>query len=238
MDSLGKALLLATLAGAAMPLGATIAQYEHIQPRWLELEFRHTVMAFGGGVLLAAVSLVLIPQGIMLLSLTEICLAFAGGAVVFLLIDRALARHGGTAAQLMAMLLDFVPEALAMGAALAAGKQVGLLLALLIALQNLPEGFNAFREIMSHRRVSPGSMIGVFAALVLLGPLMAFLGHVLLVSTPALLGAVMVFAAGGIIYLTFEDIAPQAALERTWAPSLGAVAGFLMGLIGKVALGA
>ena len=64
MSPLEISLLLATLAGATIPIGAIIAQVERIQPRWLEAEFRHTMIAFGGGVLLAAVSLVLVPEGI------------------------------------------------------------------------------------------------------------------------------------------------------------------------------
>ena len=44
----------------------------------------------------------------------------------------------------------------------------------------------------------------------------------------------MLFAAGGILYVVFQDIAPQAKLERHWSPPLGAVAGFLLGLIGQL----
>jgi len=51
---------------------------------------------------------------------------------------------------------------------------------------------------------------------------------------PAVLGAVMLFAAGGILYLLFQDIAPQARLERHWAPALGAVAGFAAGMLGNL----
>lgn len=43
----------------------------------------------------------------------------------------------------------------------------------------------------------------------------------------------MLFAAGGILYLTFQDIAPQVRLDRHWAPPLGAVGGFLLGLAGS-----
>jgi ZIP family zinc transporter len=148
MSPLEISLLLATLAGATIPIGAIIAQVERIQPRWLEAEFRHTMIAFGGGVLLAAVSLVLVPEGIRPLTWPWICLSFGGGGLAFFLLDRAIQRQGGTAAQLIAMLLDFIPEAMAVGAALASGMQIGFLLVLLIALQNLPEGFNAYREIM------------------------------------------------------------------------------------------
>lgn len=41
----------------------------------------------------------------------------------------------------------FLPESLALGAAVAAGGSQALLLGALIALQNIPEGFNAYREL-------------------------------------------------------------------------------------------
>jgi ZIP family zinc transporter len=43
----------------------------------------------------------------------------------------------------------------------------------------------------------------------------------------------MTFAGGGILYLVFQDIAPQAKLQRHWIPALGAVIGFLFGVMGK-----
>jgi ZIP family zinc transporter len=236
MDTLVTAMLLATIAGATIPVGALLARHEHIRIRWLETEFRHIVVAFGGGVLMAAVSLVLVPDGIEHLSLLWICIAFGGGGYVFMLVDRAVAQHGGAGAQLMAMLLDFVPEAMAVGAALAMNRPAGLLLALLIALQNLPEGFNAYRELSAHSRRTPNAIILSFSALVLLGPAMALVGHMVLAMLPALLGGMMLFAAGGIVYLTFQDIAPQAVYRGHWAPPLATVAGFLLGLIGKVLL--
>jgi len=236
MSSLDVSLVLAALAGATIPIGAVIAQAERIQPQWLEAELRHSVIAFGGGVLLAAVTLVLVPEGIRPLTWPWICLSFGGGGITFFLLDRAIERRGGTAAQLVAMLLDFIPEAMAVGAALASGREIGLLLVFLIGLQNLPEGFNAYREIMAHNQHSRQTVLTVFIALVGLGPIAAYLGHTFLASAPMPLAGVMLFAAGGIIYLTFEDIAPQAVLQGHWAPSLGAVAGFLLGIIAHVAL--
>ncbi|WP_204377299.1 ZIP family metal transporter [Methyloceanibacter superfactus] len=230
------AMLLATVAGLTIPIGAYLASIERIRPRWLQTEFRHSVLAFGGGALLAAVALVLVPEGLRDLNWVLICLAFGGGGIVFLLIDWAIARCGGAGAMLMAMLLDFVPEAAAIGVGLATRLEIGLLLAFLIALQNLPESFNAYREIMAHNKPSKRGLFMAFSALVLLGPLAAYLGHVWLAASPAWAGAVMLFASGGIIYLTFEDIAPQAVLKRHWAPPLGAVLGFLLGIIGHVAL--
>jgi ZIP family zinc transporter len=45
-----------------IPIGGYLASVEHIQPRWRERELRHSVMAFGGGVLMAAVAFVLVPE--------------------------------------------------------------------------------------------------------------------------------------------------------------------------------
>ena len=41
----------------------------------------------------------------------------------------------------------------------------------------------------------------------------------------------LLFAAGGILYVVFQDIATQAKLKKHWLPSLGAVLGFALGLL-------
>jgi len=232
MTTLQTALLYATLAGITMPLGGLCACFESIRSQWLEDEFRHSVIAFGGGVLLAAIALVLVPEGMASVSLSLGVAMFVGGGVVFFIVDRVIQSRGGAVAQLMAMLLDFVPESIALGAMLATQNATALLLAGLIALQNFPEGFNAYRELVTGSKHSPRIILLGLAVAVLLGPLSAWLGHEFLRSSPQILGSIMLFAAGGILYLTFQDIAPQAKLEHHWAPSLAAVAGFTLGLIG------
>jgi len=59
-------------------------------------------------------------------------------------------------------------------------------------------------------------------------------GYLFVSDHKSVLGGIMPFASGGILYLTFQDIAPQAHLALRWAPSLGAVVGFLLGLLGKL----
>ncbi len=225
-------LLIATGAGLSVPAGAALAAIENFRPNWLEAELRHSIIAFGGGALLAAVALVLVPDGMEDLPLISAAVWFSLGGAAFLMLDRWLARRRTSASQFVAMLADFLPEALALGAVFAIDRSTAPLLAVLIALQNVPEAFNAYREIRGSSTTSQAAVLVTFSAIALLGPAAALAGYFLLADQQAIVAAVMLFASGGILYLIFQDIAPQARLERHWAPPLGAVAGFLMGMIG------
>jgi ZIP family zinc transporter len=225
-------ILLTLMAGLAMPAGALLASVEKIHPDWLEQELRHAIIAFGGGALLSAIALVLVPESIATLSLLGMSLSFAGGGLAFMLLDVSLSAMKTRASQLSAMLADFIPEALALGATLASGSRSGYLLAILIALQNVPEGFNAYREMMKNRAFKGRTIIIAFSLMALLGPIAGCAGYGWLSSMPELVSGIMLFAAGGILYLVFQDIAPQAKLEKHWVPPLGAVSGFMLGLIG------
>ncbi|MBS8240896.1 divalent cation transporter [Marinobacter lipolyticus] len=233
-NGLLQILLLTLMAGLAMPVGAALASVESIRPRWLETEVRHSVIAFGGGALLAAVALVLVPEGIHNLSLPALVACFAAGGITFMGLDMWLSANDTPASQLVAMLSDFVPEAMALGATFSASSEGGVLLAGIIALQNLPEGFNSYREVARATHYRARTLVGGFALMALLGPVAGATGYFLLSDAPQIVSGIMLFAAGGILYIIFQDIAPQARLRKHWAPSLGALAGFLLGVVGKV----
>lgn len=229
-------LLWTTAAGACMPIGAALARIERIRPEWLEDEFRHTLIAFGGGLLLGAVALVLVPEGVERITspLATAALLLAGGAA-YMAFDRAQARRKRSTPQLAAMASDLVPECLALGGMFAAGAEGAVLLAVLIGMQSLPEAFNAWRELATGD-LAVRAAFRVMAALALLAPLFGVVGWFWLADQQLILGSVMLLAAGGILYLTIEDIAPQARLERHWAPPLGAVLGFALALMAEMAI--
>ena len=79
MNDLLFAMLAATCAGATIPLGGFVARIERIRPAWLESEFRHSVIAFGGGVLFAAIALVLVPEGMAAMAPGNALAAFGAG---------------------------------------------------------------------------------------------------------------------------------------------------------------
>lgn len=231
-------LILASIAGGMIPLGAVLARVENLHPAWLEDEFRHSVIAFGAGALLAAVAFVLIPDGAAAVPAWSAPLILIAGGAVMALVDRLIGKSGGQAGQFIAMLADFLPEVIALGALYTAGGGgSAVLLALLIGLQNLPEGFNAYRERIAAAPAAGKRVLITFCVLALIGPVGAILGYSTLAHDGATLGVMMLFAAGAILYLMFQDIAPQVPLERKFGPAIGAVAGMALGLAGDLMLG-
>lgn len=230
-------LFLLTLgAGLAMPFGALVGSLGRHADRFVEKEFSHTVMAFGGGALLSAVALVLVPNGIEALDPLTASICFLLGGLIFMGLDIVMVRSSTPASQLVAMLLDFIPESLALGAAFAIGNNSAFLLAALIALQNIPEGFNAFRELSSSANYRARTIILSFTAMAFLGPLSAVGGYYWFSDHSAVLGITVMIASGGILYSVFQDIAPKVKLERHWGPPMGAVLGFMLGIIGEMLL--
>jgi ZIP family zinc transporter len=226
-------LIVASIAGLAMPLGALIATYQGIQPKWLENELRHGILALGAGALISAVGLVLVPEGIKDVSVVTALLCFVGGAIAFMALDIYLAKKKSAGSQLAAMLSDFVPESIALGTTAALGGGT-LLLGVLIAVQNLPEGFNAYREMLPKNKRRSNKLIILFALMALLGPLFSLIGFYYLAQFPVFMSGIMLFAAGGILYSVFQDIAPQIRMENHWLPPLGGILGFLVGIVGHM----
>ena len=224
-----------TATAACLLVGGFVARFERIRPLWLENELRHSVIAFGGGILISAVALVLVPEGIRYfpsaLGATAVLLS---GGLVFFFIERFLGLRRRETPQFSAMLLDYLPESLAVGGMFAIGAPAAPLLAVLIGLQNLPEGFNAYRELNSVPHFSPKKILLLMCVLIPFGPLLGSLGWFYGSDHTDILGGVMLFASGGILYLLFQDIAPQSRLSRHWAPALGAVLGFAAGMMGKL----
>ena len=224
------------LAGIAAFVGGVLARFEGTAETEGKREITHGVVAFGGGLLLSAVAFALAPEAIPVLSPAVLAATFCAGGVAFCVLDAVISRGGGRKAQFIAMLLDFVPEAMALGALFGRSPRMGLLLALFIGAQNLPEGFNTYRENTQAGATAKSSLLGLLAVS-LLGPASACSGYLFLRDRHILTACVMSTAAGGILYLVFQDIAPQSKMRRHWTPPLGAVLGFMLGMVGKQLLG-
>ena len=237
MTVLQHIILYSLLSGSTVFLGGLLSHYfgAHVKNGIVKAEIIHSSTAFGGGILMAAVGLVLVPEGIRVLSLAPMVLFFLAGAITFFFIDRYIERKGGTMAQLLGMLSDFVPEAIAMGAVFVENTNLGILLAIIIGIQNLPESFNAYLDLKSI--YSAKRCLFILFLLSFSGIISSLVGYYFLADMPRTIGALMLFSGGGVIYLIFQDIAPMSRIKKSWIPALGASLGFLVGMIGVKVLG-
>ena len=229
-------ILLASLAGFAAFFGAGLGWFDSLKQDWLTCPSKNGIMAFGGGALLAAVALVLVPKGMEGTPLYLSASIFMAGAVFFAFLNACFLRWGTGSSQFMALMLDFVPEAIVLGAIITQFYNEAVFLAVLIAAQNLPEGFNAFREMTSGKKpTQKNKALLLMAAASVSGLLWASIGYFCFAPGDLTLNLLMMFCSGGIFYLVFHDIAPLSH-EQRWLPSLGSVFGFMVGIIGHGAL--
>lgn len=226
--------LYAGFAGITVFLGGLLANSfeHHIKESPVKYEVVHILMSFGAGIILAAVALVLVPKGLEELSVIPAASSFLAGSLLFMLLDMQLAKRGGQTSTLLAMLLDFIPESIALGAVFALDTEMAILLAVFIGLQNLPEAFNSFRDLVQSG-FSVGKTLFIFFVLSFFGIAGALSGHLLLQEHAFLTAHLMLFASGGILYLLVQDIIPESKLANGYASSLGASVGFLIGIIGE-----
>ncbi|MCL5129294.1 ZIP family metal transporter [Algibacter sp. L4_22] len=231
MTVLQLVLVYSLISGATVFLGGLLSYYfsTYTKPGLIKTEIAHSSIAFGGGILMAAVSLVLIPEGMKVLSSIPMGISFLAGAITFFFIDRYIEKKRGTMAQLLGMLSDFVPESITMGAVFLTNPQLGILLAIIIGIQNLPEAFNAYADLKS--KYSAKTCLIILFLLSFSGVVSALLGYYFLSAMPMTVAVLMLFSSGGIIYLIFQDIAPLSTMKKNWVPALGACFGFLIGMI-------
>ncbi len=224
-------ILYASAAGMPIIAGGLVSSFFQDTQIKSKEKINHFIKAFGGGALLSAIAFVLIPRAVAALSMSEMIVTFLAGTLVFMTLDILGSKIGGSMAQVLSMMMDFIPEAMALGASFAVNHKFGLLVALFIGLQNLPEGFNSYRELadMTGRKRT----LLIMLSLSFVGIVAALAGEFLLSGRDQAVDAVMLFSGGGILYLVFQDIAPLARMEHNWLPATGASMGFLVGMIGE-----
>ncbi|MDO9576932.1 MAG: hypothetical protein Q7J16_03525 [Candidatus Cloacimonadales bacterium] len=231
MNNTLQIILYSSLAGFPIIIGGLISSVFQTRKSDLKAEINHWIVAFGGGALLSAIAFALIPKAIVDLSYVELTVFFLSGTLAFMFVDIIIARIGGSLAQAISMMMDFIPEALALGASFAHNRNFGLLLAMFIGMQNLPEGFNSYLEL--RKKMKKRSTLLLMLGLSFIGIFAALSGEYFLNSHPKTISSIMSFAGGGILYLVFQDIAPLSKRRKDWIPATGASIGFLIGMIGE-----
>jgi zinc transporter, ZIP family len=220
-----RVITITAFAGGTSFLGVYIAK----RMRFTEYHVL-TLTAFGAGILIAAAVFEMVIEAEKNIGITLTLIAFLAGAVLFTIADMIAEKKGGGAGILLGIGLDIIPESLAIGAAIASGP--ALALALLIGIQNIPEGIASYKEMMTGKTAFSNNPKKALAAVGVVSVIPVFLGLAGLFYLTGMKDTIaMIFAlsAGGIFYMLYYDMIPKAHKERKWLPTFGAVLGFIIG---------
>jgi len=229
------------LAGGALVVGAAIAWWVPV-PRKVVA----SVMAFGAGVLISALSFDLVDEAETRGGLTPTVLGFLGGAVVYLVANLALARLGARhrkrsgdeqpseddqagsgAAIAVGALLDGVPESVVLGLTLLSGGGVGVPVLVAIFISNLPEGLSSAAGMKRNGR-SATYVFGVWISIAIASGLAGLLGCLFLEGADeTTVAAITAVAAGAILTMIADTMIPEAFEKTHLYAGLIATLGFL-----------
>jgi zinc transporter, ZIP family len=249
MPTWAEAGLWGLFSGGALVVGAAVA--------WFVGVSRHvvaTIMAFGAGVLLSALSFELVDKAESSGGLGPTVVGFLAGAAVYVAANVVLARRGARhrkrsegmqpseqqqqgsgAAIAVGALLDGVPESVVLGLSLVGGNGVGVGVLVAIVISNVPEGLSSAAGMKRSGR-SAAYVFGVWGGIAIASGLAALLGCLLLQgAAPATVAVITAVAAGAILAMVTDTMIPE-AFERTHAyAGLVATVGFMVSFaIGRV----
>jgi ZIP family zinc transporter len=214
------------LAASSLVIGALLGLAHRLPDRAVGL-----VLAFGAGALISAISFELAEEGVRESSPGWVALGLALGSLTYFALDRRLDRRGrrgggaGTALALGAF-LDGIPEQLALGIGLAGGQGVGVGLLVAIFVSNLPEAIGSSTDMRRAGR-SPRTVLRLWLAVAAVCALSTLVGYAIADGVGgAVKGAVNGFAAGALLVMLVDSMAPEAAAKGGRTAGLATALGF------------
>jgi zinc transporter, ZIP family len=233
------------VAGSALLVGAGVGDLVGLGKRSIA-----SVMAFGSGVLISALSFDLMADAYRRGGFDSTSAGFLGGAVIYSLANWLLSRHGAKhrkrsgeqqpseqqqpgsgLAIAIGALLDGIPESMVIGISLLAGRGVSFVAVIAIFISNIPEGLSSSAGMKKAGR-SRTYVFGLWGAITVISGIAALLGYVGCRGTSGdLIAAVTALAAGAMLAMLADTMMPEAFDEaQNWA-GLITVAGFLVAFI-------
>jgi ZIP family zinc transporter len=240
-----EATIIGFISGSAILIGALFGLYLKIGHKTIA-----TIMAFGAGVLISALSIDLMNDGFeQSKEPITMGLSFLAGALVFVLGDYFIDTNGGKfrksthgmeqnlkkdhpedtsgTAILLGTLLDGIPESFVVGASVAAGGATGIVFIAAVFLSNLPEGMSGTIS-MKMSGMKTKNIIFLWLATLLVTVLSAIGGYLFLGNaSPVVNASIMAFASGAILAMLCDTMIPEAFKFGGRFVALITVLGFL-----------
>jgi ZIP family zinc transporter len=233
------------LAGSALLIGAAIGYLASVPQRAIA-----GVMAFGGGVLVSALSFDLMDEAYRQSGAWVAGGGFITGALIFTFGTMALnhrgARHrkrsgsqqpsegdapGSGLVLALGALIDGIPESIAIGVSLIPGGTVSAVAVAAVFLSNVPEGLSSAAGMRRAGR-SKLYVFGVWGAIALASALASLIGYLVFAGLPAeAIAATIAIAGGAILAMLADTMMPEAYEQAHDAAGMITVTGFLIAFL-------
>lgn len=228
-------------AASALVVGSLLGWFVHFSPRFVAY-----VMAFGSGILVAALSFELVGEAREQAGVLWLAAGFMAGALLFSWVNRRLNSPGvkhrkrshaqqpaaaNTGVAIAAgTLLDGIPESIAIGLLVASGGPLSMATLVAIFISNIPEALSSTAGMRRSGR-SGWFMVRLWGGMALCSGVFAIIGATLFGSAPVQVKALITcIAAGGIFAMVVETMIPEAFAETHEMSGLMAALGFITAL--------
>ncbi|HEX5185272.1 MAG TPA: ZIP family metal transporter [Nitrososphaeraceae archaeon] len=216
-----------------------------------------SIMAFGSGVLVAALAFSLIEESFSLSqSIPPVIIGFAAGGLSYTLAnyylnkkslgnirkrkrshgeDAAGSKNASGLALLIGSVMDNIPENMALGISLITGSTVNIVLIVAIFISNFPEGLASTAGMKTNGKSSKQVII-LWSIAVFISTMSSVIGFKILSNTsPFLISISISFAAGAILVMLAESMIPEAYEEGGIKIGIATMIGFAIAFaLGKL----
>ena len=253
MENLGASLAWGAVVGASLLFGALAAALTRLPKK-----VAAALTAFGGGILLSAIALELVPEADREAGPALTALGLLAGTLVYVGADwwlgrnqqRMSVRRAGHAAAAggrvsmpegpaeaargesiaVGLFVDGVPESVALGLTLAEGE-IGVALLAGILIGNVVEGYGAAQPIISggHTKRFAVTLLASIGFALALATVLG--GTVLADASAELVGTAQALAAGAVLAVVSIAVVPHAFAEVNRMVATATVAGFIAGYL-------